>query len=272
MLKRFIYTDEELTEHFKNKAIKPIYKKLNFLSRDLHYATISRSDTLPLLVLVHGAPGAWYGYLNLMEDSLLQANFKMVSVDRFGYGKSNYGKAELSTQIQALEVKRIIEEENTAHKKVYLLGRSYGAPIVAWYAINYPQQVEKLLMVSPVIDPEHEKFYWFSRIGRWPLTQWMLPQLLNVATEEKYSHEKEMKGMQKKWKKLYVPAYVMTGADDRIADTINFSYAKRMLVNCPCTFVKLRNTGHQITRQHPELIKEFLLEKEIILPAPLPSQ
>lgn len=261
VLKKYVYTDEELNEHYQTKALKPTYKKLDFLNRTLHYATISKNDTLPLLIFVHGAPGAWYGYLNLMDDSLLQANFKMVSIDRMGYGKSDYGKAELSTQIQALEIKRIVEAENTSRKKIFLLGRSYGAPIAAWFAINYPQQVERLLMASPVIDPEHEKFYWFSRIGKWHITQLILPQLLNVATKEKYSHEMEMKKMLDKWKKLYVRTSVLTGAEDRIADTANFSFAKRMLINCPCTFNKIPNTGHLVTRQHPEIVKEFLLEK-----------
>lgn len=261
MLRRFIYTDAELEQHFQDKELKPVYKKLDYLNRPLHYASISRSDTLPLLILVHGAPGAWYGYLNLMEDTVLQKNFKMVSLDRFGYGKSGYGHPEISTQVQALEIKRIVEEENSSGKKVYLLGRSYGAPIAAWYAINYPQQVERLVMASPVIDPDKEKFYWFSSIGRWRITQWLLPQLLNVATSEKYSHAAQMKLMLNKWKKLYVPSYVITGANDQIADTANFSFAKRVLVNCPTTFTLLANTGHQVTRQHPEVIKKYLLER-----------
>lgn len=260
MLKKYVFTDQELEERFRKQEIKPVYKKLDFLNRELHYATISRSDTLPLLVLVHGAPGAWYGYLNLMEDRELQSHFKIVSLDRFGYGKSGYGHEELSTQIQALEVKRVIDEENSAHKKVYLVGRSYGAPIAAWCAINYPQLIDRLLLVSPVIDPDKEKFYWFSRIGRWRFTQWLLPDMLNVATREKYSHEEQMKQMLGKWKRLYIPARVMTGAEDRIADTANFSFARRALSNCPCTFTLLPNTGHQVTRQHPELVKEFLLE------------
>jgi pimeloyl-ACP methyl ester carboxylesterase len=262
MLNRYIYTDQELEEHYRDKAVKPVYKRIDFLGRQLHYATISRSDTLPLLMFVHGAPGAWYGYLNLMDDSLLQSRFKMVSVDRLGYGKSNYGKAELSVQMQALEIKRIIEEENSSGKKIYLVGRSYGAPIVGWYAIHHPQRVEKLFMISPVIDPDKEKFYWFSGIGKLGIVQAMLPDLLNVATKEKYSHAGEMKKMQPRWKQLYCPTYVITGANDELADTANFSFACRNLVNCPGTFIKLENTGHQVTRQHPELIRQLLLSNE----------
>lgn len=258
MLNRYIYTDKELDLHYENKTVKPKYRTQNFLNHTLHYAVFSKNDSLPLLVMIHGAPGAWYGYMNLTDDSLLQANFKIIAVDRLGYGKSDYGKEELSTQLQALAIKSIIEKENRSQRKVNLLGRSYGAPIAAWLAINYPQNYEKLIMVSPVIDPDKEKFYWFSAIGKSPVVQWMLPDLLNVATREKYSHQHEMKKMVMKWNKLYIPTYVLVGVDDQVADTSNFSFAKKHLINCQAVFMKIKHTGHLVTYQQPGLVKQIL--------------
>lgn len=272
LLNNYIKTDAELAEHYKDKAVKPVYKQSDFLDRQQHYAVLSKSDTLPLLVMVHGAPGAWYGYQNLTDDSLLQEHFKIVSVDRLGYGKSGYGKEELSVQLQALAIKEIIEKENTSNKKVYLLGRSYGAPITAWLAINYPQTFEKLVMVSPVIDPEKEKFYWFSDLGRLPFVQWALPEMLNVATKEKFTHAKEMQRMLPKWEKLCTPTYVLVGENDNVADTANYSFAKRHITNCQAVFMKLKDCGHQITRQQPELVKELLLEQSHCENTPLVAE
>jgi len=260
LVNSYVYTDQELEEHYQNKAVKPVYKESQLTDRTQHYAVLSKNDTLPLLVMVHGAPGAWWGYLNLTDDSLLQEHFKIVAVDRLGYGKSGYGKEELSVQKQALAIKQIIEKENTTGKKVYLLGRSYGAPVTAWLAIHYPEKFEKLVMVSPVIDPDKEKFYWFSDIGNSSLVQWALPEFLNVATKEKFAHAKEMKKMLPEWGKLCTPTYVLVGENDDIADTANYSFAKKYITNCPTVFMKLKNTGHQITRQQPELVKELLLE------------
>jgi pimeloyl-ACP methyl ester carboxylesterase len=264
LLSKYIYTDKELEEHYQNKTIKPLYRQTSFLNRSIHYAVFSKSDTLPLLIFVHGAPGAWYGFMNLADDSLLQAHFKIVSVDRLGYGKSGYGKEELSTQLQALSIKNVIEKENKSKKKVYILGRSYGAPIAAWLAINYPQTFEKLVMISPVIDPEKEKFYWFSNIGRWRAVQWLLPDLLNVATKEKFAHPNEMKRMLPEWEKLYTPTYVLVGEEDQVADTANYTFAKAHIINCPAVFMKLKHTGHLITRQKPELIKDLLFNDTIV--------
>lgn len=260
MLGKYVYSDRELTEHFEGKAVKPDYRNSFYMGRRLHYAVISKSDTLPLLIMVHGAPGAWYGYLNMTEDTLLQNNFKIVAVDRLGYGKSGYGKEELSVQKQAMAINKIIEKENRSGKKVYLLGRSYGAPIAAYLAIKNPDRYEKLVMVSPVIDPDKEKFYWFSDIGRSPLVQWALPDLLNVATKEKFSHQREMRKLLPEWDKLSIPTCVLVGEEDNVADTANYSFAKKHLVNCPAIFIKLKQTGHQITRQQPGLIRELLLE------------
>ena len=262
MLNKFVYTDSELEAHYQNIKIKPQYKKIKFLNYNLHYAVIGKNDSLPLLVFVHGAPGAWYGYLNLMDDTLLQQKYKLVSVDRLGYGKSNYGRAEISTQLQALAVKQIIEQENVNGKKIILFGRSYGAPIAAQLAINYPQRVKKLFMISPVIDPKHEKFYWFSNLGKWKIVQWFLPEFLNVATKEKFSHPYEMELMLPEWKKLYVPTYVITGANDKVADTCNYTFAKQHIINCPAVFLKLENTGHLVTHDQPRLIEDLLLEKK----------
>lgn len=261
LLNKFVYTDKELEEHYKDKRIKPVYKNATYEGHRMHYAVLSKSDTLPLLIMIHGAPGAWYGYMTLTDDSLLQEHFKIVSVDRLGYGKSDYGKEVLSTELQAQAIKHIIDRENSTEKKVFMVGRSYGAPIAAWLAIHYPAAFEKLVMVSPVIDPDKEKFYWFSNIGKSRMVQWMLPELLNVATKEKFSHQEQMRLLAPEWKKLNTPTYVLMGEDDELADTANYSFAKRYVTDCPAVFIKLKHTGHQICHQQPGIIKQMILDK-----------
>jgi pimeloyl-ACP methyl ester carboxylesterase len=262
-LKKYMRSDEEISEHYKNSSVKPVYRSVTYNDKKVHYAVMAKQDSLPLLVFVHGAPGAWYGYMNLMDDTLLQKKFKMISVDRIGYGKSDYGNPELSTSTQALSIKSIIDKENVTHQKVVLFGRSYGAPITALLAIDYPETVDRLFMVSPVIDPAKEKFFWFSSAGKWKPVQWMLPDLLNVATAEKFAHVKEMEKMLPKWKDLSVPTVVVSGETDQIADTANFSFAKRHITNCSTTMLMLRNTGHLVTYEHPEIFKEMLLQNKM---------
>jgi hypothetical protein len=76
---RFVMTEKELKEYYKDKKDKPTYFTIKNDSVELFCAT-SGADTLPPLLIVHGAPGAWYGCRNLLEDSTLRANFHMIAV------------------------------------------------------------------------------------------------------------------------------------------------------------------------------------------------
>ena len=69
-LKRYVKSDAELEEHYRFATLKPSYRSSETGGKKTHYAVISASDTLPLLVMVHGAPGAWYGYMNLTDAIL----------------------------------------------------------------------------------------------------------------------------------------------------------------------------------------------------------
>ncbi|MDZ4758742.1 MAG: hypothetical protein SGJ10_11490 [Bacteroidota bacterium] len=58
--KHFIKSDQAIEKHYSNKSVKPVYHTLDTLGLKVHYATVGSDSTLPLLVLVHGAPGAWF--------------------------------------------------------------------------------------------------------------------------------------------------------------------------------------------------------------------
>ena len=59
-LNRFVKTDAEIEAHYKTAKLKPSFRWVETGARKEHYVVMSQSDTLPLLVMVHGAPGAWY--------------------------------------------------------------------------------------------------------------------------------------------------------------------------------------------------------------------
>src|SRR5687768_13657084 len=53
--------------------------------RHLHYS-VSGSPDLPTLVFIHGSPGSWMNYMRFMCDPEMQKKFRMVSIDRPGFG------------------------------------------------------------------------------------------------------------------------------------------------------------------------------------------
>lgn len=258
---RFVMTEKELKEYYKNKDDKPTYFTIQNDSVRLFCATAG-SDTLPPLVLIHGAPGAWYGSRNFLEDSLLKKHFHIIAMDRPGYNKSrfrNKRKAVTSIELQAIAIHEAMRL-NRSFKTGVLVGSSYGAPIAANMAILYPNEFHHLVMLAGAIDPEHEKFWWFHKFIRRGPIKWMLPRFMRVTTDEKFTHVKELRILQPKWSKLEVPVTVIQGGADWIVDPLNLDFAKAQLKNKQAEFIFLPEAGHLIRWQHPDLVKKVLLQ------------
>jgi len=246
-------SESDVSVFYKTKRYKPQFRTYKTDNRTIHYAEVG-NDSLPLLLFIHGAPGAWWGYIQLLDDSTLQKNFHMISVDRAGYGKSGYGLVEKSIEKQAQFLQPIIDSNKS--KAIYVVGRSFGAPVAAALVANNPTKVNSLLLLGADLDPEKERFWWFSFFGRLDLIRWVLPNSMNVATDEKYSRAFELRKMIPKWAKITVPTTLMHGADDWMVDTSNIYFAKKMLKNAPLRTFILPQTGHVVSSERPDLLKK----------------
>lgn len=264
---RYTISAKQVRKHYAAKKVKPEERIIKNDTLALCIASVG-SDTLPMLLLIHGAPGSLWGYMNLMDDEDLQKRFHIVSVDRVGYGKSRLKMKKkhryvtsIATQANALLP---VFELNKSKEKVTVLGRSYGAPIAAKLVSLQPDQVKELIMVSPVIDPEKEKFYWFSKWGRNSFIQLFLPGEFNTATAEKYSHSDELRKLLPVWHNLDLPTTVIQGGNDWIADPANIDFAKKHIKSKRAQYIFLHKAGHMITYTHLSMIKEMLLKSQFV--------
>jgi pimeloyl-ACP methyl ester carboxylesterase len=257
---RFVMTDKELRNYYKDKT-PPSYFILQSDSVKLFCAT-KGLDTLPPLLLVHGAPGAWYGNRGMLEDTFLQKKFHIIAVDRLGYNKSvfkNKRKAVVSIQTQAIAIHEALKL-NRSNQKATVVGSSYGAPIAAKMTLLYPKDFGHLVMLAGALDPDKEKFWWFSKpVHHGPL-RWLLPRFINHATDEKFAHVKELKKLLPEWVKISVPTTVVQGGKDDIVNPANLDFAKKQLQGKQANFIFLPEASHLIRWQYPALVKQIVLE------------
>lgn len=251
--------ERDLRKHYENKSVRPTYYTIQNDSLRLFVATTG-ADTLPPLLLIHGAPGAWYGYLNMVDDSVLQSKYHIISVDRLGYNHSVYRKKRIVTSIDLqARAAALALSLNHSRQKGVLLGRSYGAPIAAKIAILNPTRFHKLVMLAPAIDPAKEKFWWFSKPAKWWVVRVWLPHRINVASFEKFAHAKELEKLAAEWSLLQVPATVVQGGKDWIVDPSNLDFARSKLAEKEAQFIFLPEAGHLISHSHPDLVRELIL-------------
>ena len=255
--RRFQMTDKDLDEYYTTHSPRPISKIIEQGKHRIHYVQ-NGSDSLPLLLLIHGAPGAWYGYISYLSDTLLHQKFTIVSVDRPGYHKSKIGGKVLSIEEQADLLAHIFSGDST--RPVYILGRSYGAPIAAVLAARYPKQVKGLVLVAPAVNPELEKYWWFSGLIRVPPIRWFLPSPINLASDEKHVHARELYAIKPYWSWIKCPTTILQGKADWIVKPGNALFADSALTNAPHKLYMLDGVEHLVTKERPQLVKTVLKE------------
>jgi pimeloyl-ACP methyl ester carboxylesterase len=260
---RFVMTEKELRAYYKDKGEKPVFFTIHNDSVDLFCAT-SGADTLPPLLLIHGAPGAWYGSRNFLEDSVLKQHFHIIAVDRPGYNKSRFKgkrKAVTSFTTQAIAIHEALRL-NKSNKPGIIAGSSYGAPIALRMVTLYPNSFHHLVLLAGAIDPDKEKFWWFSPYAREAPVRWFLPRFLNVATDEKYTHVEELRQLLPDWQKLSIPVTVVQGGADNIVNPANLDFAKKQLVGKQAEFIYLPQAGHLIRWRNAEVVRTIFLKAE----------
>lgn len=257
--KQFFLSPAAITAHYQNDTLRPTYWRTSADSSGLFCAGINLSDTAkPLLLFIHGSPGAWYGYLPQFDDSILRHHFRMVSIDRPGFGNSRQ-TGVLSIQDQALLIGQVIESISPNHT-VYVVGRSYGSPVAAQLALNYPTRIKGLVLVSSAVDPDKEKYFAMAfLIKRGSPLRGLLPWPMLQAQSEKERHQNDLKQTAQIWSQLTQPTVILQDMDDKIVYPSNGDYLNNQLIRAPHVYWKLKGNGHLITYHNPKVVTDGLL-------------
>ncbi|MCB0463881.1 MAG: alpha/beta hydrolase [Flavobacteriaceae bacterium] len=257
---------------------------LNINENKIHYKVLGKGKPL---VFVHG------GYLNLdMWENQVQffseRGYKTIVFSDLGHGKtalknSNTYGYEIIDQIV----------EKVAEDKVTLVGLSWGAMLSVDYALNFPEKIEKLVLVSPGLngwsyfqDSVASENYTLREVAmsdndtlkaaelfhkNWAIGPRRNKAKLNAAFVEQ-SFRLIKSTMQKHWKaewskldtlpaidrleKINVPTLVLIGEEDaKDILMIGEKYHKDIP---KCTLIEMENVAHLINMEKPELFNQIL--------------
>lgn len=112
------------------------------------------TDSNVTILLLHGGPGS--GAMPIIKLSAfhqLEQAFQCVYFDQRGSGNSNYDiKQGLSKDAIIDDVHRMVEacKARYSQHKLYLWGGSFGAILAALYMDQYPNDIDGLILSSPV--------------------------------------------------------------------------------------------------------------------------
>ncbi|EAY30852.1 alpha/beta hydrolase superfamily, putative [Microscilla marina ATCC 23134] len=249
---KFRMSDQKIKAYFEARSTPVKIERYTVDNRQIRYIATG-TDTLPMVIFVHGAPGGLDAFKEFLVDSNLTNKAHLVAVDRPGYGYSGFGKSEPSIQKQAELLKPLLDLNHSGHPAI-LVGHSYGGPIVARMAMDYPSKVAALVLAAPAIDPKNEKVFWISYPIDYAVLRWMVPPAFRVANDEKLHHAQQLHLLKNDWKKLTLPVTYIHGKKDILVPFANTAFAKKMMVNAQLEVVTEDKMNHFIPWTHPQYI------------------
>ncbi|MCE7071058.1 MULTISPECIES: alpha/beta fold hydrolase [Dyadobacter] len=134
------YTEEELIKHFPGFT----HQHANVNGVELHY--VDGGSGTPLICLP-GWPQTWFSYHPLAQS--LAENFRVIIVDIRGMGSSEKPAAGYDKKNMATDILELVKQLGLT--KVHLMGHDIGGMVAMSFAFNYPDFVDKLI----VLDGSH---------------------------------------------------------------------------------------------------------------------
>jgi pimeloyl-ACP methyl ester carboxylesterase len=115
----------------------------------VHYQEAGDEDA-PALVLIHGFASSTLVWSKVFLR-LAEAGFRVIALDLLGYGYSAKPRnGEYTIAGQAKLLTRLLDKLGIP--RAIFVGSSYGGAVAATCALDYPDRVEKLILVGTVND------------------------------------------------------------------------------------------------------------------------
>lgn len=252
------WSDKKAYRIFSSKNVSLNIHDTIINNRHLHYA-ISGNDSLPTLVFIHGSPGSWMNYMAYMCDSALQKKFRIVSIDRPGFGYSDFGEA-LHLQEQAKLILPVLQSIKN-EQPMYVCGHSMGGPVTVQLAASDPGLFTAIVIAAGALDIKQEKAEtWRKVMGVKPL-YWLLPGAFGPSNTELLYLKKDLLPLQNEFKKIICRVHFIHGDKDDWVPIENVAYGKEMMINAQSIISDtLKGADHLFPWKNKEAFKNLLLQ------------
>src|SRR5258708_37566753 len=111
----------------------------------MHYQEFG-DESKPPIILIHGYTASVYVW-KTTAPTLAEAGFHVIAVDLLGFGYSEKPSwFDYSIQSQARQVSRFMNRLGIG--RAVIVGSSYGGAVASMIALDYPERVEKLVLVD----------------------------------------------------------------------------------------------------------------------------
>jgi pimeloyl-ACP methyl ester carboxylesterase len=226
----------------------------------IHYIETGKKDASTLF-FVHGSPGSWDAYKEYLKDSLLLSKFRMIAIDRIGFGRSDFGKAgNLKTNAFIIEQ---FTKQTANGKPIYLIGHSLGGPAIIQMAADKPNAYTGLIILAGSVDPKAETpENWRPIIMSKPL-RYFIPGALRPSNDELWWLKSDLYDLKPKLQNITSRVIIVHGTKDQLVPYGNVAFLQRELINAKSLkVISIKDADHFIPWTHFKEIRDVLFRLE----------
>jgi len=255
---KYRISDKKAKEKFSRKGVTLNTGFIEIDGFTMHYAKTG-NDTHATLFFVHGSPDGWIRFEKFLRDKDLLSKYRMIAIDRPGFGYSQFGDAKNLEEQSKLISQFVMTIKND--KPIYCIGHSYGGAVVARLQADDHKLFDGIILLAASVDPEKEKPEKWRYIMKIPPLNYLLPGAFRPSNKELVYLKNDLKELDKEWEKITCPVWIFHGGKDSYVPVTNADYAKKKLTNARSVEVKiLPGADHYITTERYEEIKDLLMK------------
>lgn len=228
---------------------------------DIHYIQTGNDDK-PTLFFVHGSPGSWDAFKEYLKDSLLLKKYRMIAIDRPGFGYSNFGQAE-DLQTQSNRINAFLKTKDN-RRPIILVGHSMGGPVIAKMATLSPDRYKALVIIAGSIDPDAEKPENWRKVIKVKPIRYLIPGAMRPANDELWVLKQDLKALKPLLKNIKSEVTIIHGTKDQLVPYSNVAFIQKELVNAKSMdLISIKEANHFIPWTHFETIRDALLNLKL---------
>jgi pimeloyl-ACP methyl ester carboxylesterase len=254
----YVLQSSKIKETFKKTS--SAYTEGTIIFRDQSIFYRQSGNGLPLL-FIHGSPGSADVFVDYQAANEFAEKYTMVTYDRPGYGRTSGGMCSLAQQVQIAHEVLLARFPDT---KVIIVGHSYGGTIAALLALEYPEVVEQVILLAPMLDPIGEEGKWWKRLSqRISFISYIAPFIaypFRVSAKEIYAFPNAIRLYIDRLQTIQIPIKIIMGTRDFLVPMSNITFAKNYLDSNILTIEIIPGMSHFIPQHYPKVIKEVLLK------------
>lgn len=255
---RMRYSAKETKQFFTESGTQFQDKYLTIDGHQIHY--IQTGDgAKPTLFFIHGSPGSWNAYKDYLKDTLLLKKYRMIAIDRPGFGYSDFGMAE-NLAVQSKYIAQFIAKMSN-QKEVVLIGHSMGGPVVAQLAADYPNRYQHLVILAGSLDPAAEKPEKWRTVILSPPLRYLIPGALRPSNDELWWLKEDLIALKPKLPKITSGVTIIHGTKDDLVPFSNVAFMKENFSNAASlNAIVIENANHFIPWSHYDIVRDAVLK------------